>query len=84
MLNFWQLDGKIVAPTSSKAWGPGLLQWLEFTKLVGITVRGSGTIDGNGAVWWQDSSYEDDPLDGRSTLLNPSNGTLKQSHPISV
>ncbi|XP_073032329.1 polygalacturonase At1g48100-like [Primulina eburnea] len=84
LLNFWQLDGKIVAPTSSKAWGSGLLQWLEFTKLVGITVTGSGTIDGNGAVWWQGSSYEDDPLDGRSTLLNPSNGTMKESPPISL
>ncbi|KZV42550.1 Pectin lyase-like superfamily protein [Dorcoceras hygrometricum] len=71
----FQLDGKIVAPKSSKAWGSGLLQWLEFTKLVGITVTGSGTIDGNGAVWWQDSSYEDDPLDGQS---------MEQSPPISL
>ncbi|XP_073130983.1 polygalacturonase At1g48100-like isoform X2 [Henckelia pumila] len=81
----FQLDGKIVAPTSSKAWGSGLLQWLEFTKLVGLRVTGSGTIDGNGAVWWQGSSYEDDPLDGPSTLINPSNGTLmQQSPPISL
>ncbi|KAJ0113616.1 hypothetical protein Patl1_02772 [Pistacia atlantica] len=65
----FQLDGKIIAPTSSQAWGSGLLQWLEFTKLKGITVKGKGVIDGQGSVWWADSpkhhptddsmSYED-------------------------
>ncbi|KAH1128769.1 hypothetical protein J1N35_000147 [Gossypium stocksii] len=51
----FQLDGKIIAPTSSKAWGSGLLQWIEFTKLKGITIKGKGTIDGQGSVWWNDS-----------------------------
>ncbi|GFY83136.1 pectin lyase-like superfamily protein [Actinidia rufa] len=51
----FQLDGKIMAPTSSEAWGSGLLQWLEFTKLKGITIRGSGIIDGQGSVWWNKS-----------------------------
>lgn len=50
-----QLDGKIIAPTSSKPWGSGLLQWLEFTKLKGITIKGKGVIDGQGSVWWDDS-----------------------------
>jgi polygalacturonase len=50
-----QLDGKIIAPTSSKSWGSGLLQWLEFTKLQGITIKGKGIIDGQGSVWWEDS-----------------------------
>ncbi|KZV17818.1 Pectin lyase-like superfamily protein [Dorcoceras hygrometricum] len=77
----FQLDGKIVAPTSSSPWGSGLLQWLEFTKLVGITIKGSGIIDGNGAVWWQLSPYEDDPTDGQSRLVIPLNGTLEQTHP---
>lgn len=49
-----QLDGKIIAPTSSGAWGSGLLQWIEFTKLKGITIRGKGVIDGQGSVWWND------------------------------
>ncbi|CAA6661213.1 unnamed protein product [Spirodela intermedia] len=31
---------------------PGLLQWLKFTKLRRITVRGRGVIDGRGASWW--------------------------------
>ncbi|MBA0579687.1 hypothetical protein Gorai_021936, partial [Gossypium raimondii] len=51
----FQLDGKIIAPTSSKAWGSGLLQWIEFIKLKGITIKGKGTIDGRGSVWWNDS-----------------------------
>ncbi|XP_011098761.2 polygalacturonase At1g48100 [Sesamum indicum] len=52
----FQLDGKIIAPRSSGAWGSGLLQWLEFTKLKGITIRGKGSIDGQGSVWWDDYS----------------------------
>ncbi|KAL0286989.1 UNVERIFIED_CONTAM: Polygalacturonase [Sesamum angustifolium] len=36
--------------------GSGLLQWLEFTKLKGITIRGKGSIDGQGSVWWDDYS----------------------------
>jgi len=50
-----QLDGKIIAPTSSAAWGSGTLQWLEFSKLKKITIRGKGVIDGQGSVWWNDS-----------------------------
>ncbi|OAY29494.1 polygalacturonase At1g48100 isoform X2 [Manihot esculenta] len=50
----FQLDGKIIASTSSGAWGSGLLQWIEFTKLKGITIRGKGVIDGQGSVWWND------------------------------
>ncbi|XP_022928201.1 polygalacturonase At1g48100 [Cucurbita moschata] len=59
----FQLDGKIIAPTSPSAWGSGLLQWIEFTKLKGITVKGTGTIDGQGSVWWTDDSPTDDPTD---------------------
>ncbi|TXG54679.1 hypothetical protein EZV62_019935 [Acer yangbiense] len=51
----FQLDGKIIAPTSSGAWRSGLLQWLDFSQLKGITVRGKGIIDGQGSVWWNDS-----------------------------
>ncbi|XP_047962057.1 polygalacturonase At1g48100-like [Salvia hispanica] len=36
----FQLDGKIIAPTNSGAWGKGLLQWLDFSKLKGIAIRG--------------------------------------------
>ncbi|CAM8953125.1 unnamed protein product [Rhodiola kirilowii] len=71
----FQLDGKIIAPTSSKAWGKGLLQWLEFTKLIGITIRGNGVIDGSGSVWWQSTLY-DDLVDSEEKLIVPLNKTL--------
>ncbi|XP_057447437.1 polygalacturonase At1g48100 [Lotus japonicus] len=48
----FQLDGKIIAPTSPSAWGSGTLQWLEFTKLSKIAIKGKGVIDGQGSVWW--------------------------------
>ncbi|XP_073146445.1 polygalacturonase At1g48100-like [Henckelia pumila] len=80
----FQLDGTIIAPTAgSESWGSGLLQWLEFTKLVGITIRGSGKIDGNGAVWWQDDSafHEDDTWDDESNFLVPLNETISVPKP---
>uniref|UniRef100_A0A2N9IX59 Pectate lyase superfamily protein domain-containing protein n=1 Tax=Fagus sylvatica TaxID=28930 RepID=A0A2N9IX59_FAGSY len=51
----FQLDGKIIAPTSSQPWGSGLLEWLDFTKITGITIQGKGVIDGQGSVWWGNS-----------------------------
>ncbi|OMO59178.1 Glycoside hydrolase, family 28 [Corchorus capsularis] len=76
----FQLDGKIIAPTSSGAWGKGLLQWIEFTKLKGITIRGKGTIDGQGSVWWNDSPTFD-PTAQDSTTNDMINGELKGSMP---
>lgn len=80
---FSQLDGTIIAPTSSKPWGSGLLQWLEFTKLKGITVQGSGTIDGRGSVWWKESPYAA-PTDEESRLLVPLNNTVKENPPVII
>ncbi|KAH6809589.1 Pectin lyase-like superfamily protein, partial [Perilla frutescens var. frutescens] len=74
----FQLDGTIIAPTSSSPWGSGILQWLEFTKLVGLTIKGSGTIDGNGAVWWQSAPDDDD----QSKLIVPFNSTIVQTPPF--
>ncbi|CAI9275100.1 unnamed protein product [Lactuca saligna] len=49
----FQVDGTILAPTSSNAWGSsGLEQWIEFTQLLGFTIKGKGTFDGRGSVWW--------------------------------
>ncbi|KAG6573735.1 Polygalacturonase, partial [Cucurbita argyrosperma subsp. sororia] len=45
----FQLDGTIIAPTDFKVWGKGLLQWLQFTKLIGLTIQGHGVIDGRGS-----------------------------------
>ncbi|KAL1539352.1 galacturonan 1,4-alpha-galacturonidase [Salvia divinorum] len=80
----FQLDGTIVAPTGSSHWGSGFLQWLEFTKLVGLTIKGSGTIDGNGAVWWQSAPYDNDPFDDQAKLIFPTNLTFGQKPPAPV
>ncbi|KAL1804446.1 hypothetical protein ACET3Z_033093 [Daucus carota] len=74
----FQLDGTILAPTNFKPFGSGLYQWLEFTKLVGITVQGKGFIDGRGAIWWQDYS-SDDPLDGEVELIVPLNNSVAEN-----
>ncbi|XP_010925884.1 polygalacturonase At1g48100 [Elaeis guineensis] len=67
----FQLDGTIIAPTSSTAWGSGLLQWLEFTKLRGITIQGSGTIEGRGSIWWTGSESDVDPINARLSAKMP-------------
>lgn len=82
-LSLLQLDGTIIAPTNAKAWGSGLLWWIEFTKLRGITIRGNGVIDGKGSVWWQDSPF-DDPVDDEAKLIIPLNRTAKENSPIPV
>ncbi|EAY75104.1 hypothetical protein OsI_03000 [Oryza sativa Indica Group] len=57
------LDGTIVAPTSAKAWDSGLLQWIEFTKLNGVSIQGNGIINGRGQQWWTYSDTDDDEND---------------------
>ncbi|KAI4328278.1 hypothetical protein L6164_020645 [Bauhinia variegata] len=73
----FQLDGTILAPTDPKVWGGGLLQWLEFSKLVQITIQGKGVIDGKGSVWWQDHPF-DDPIDDEEKLIVPLNQTARR------
>jgi polygalacturonase len=50
----FQLDGTIVANTDSGAWcsGNAVQQWLEFRSCTGLTIQGSGTVDGQGSHWW--------------------------------
>lgn len=45
-----------------------MLKWVEFTKLKDITIRGRGTIDGRGSVWWS----SEDPFDEFSNDLTSS------------
>ncbi|CAL0330994.1 unnamed protein product [Lupinus luteus] len=71
----FQVDGTIIAPTNPNAWGRGLLQWLDFTKLVGFTIQGNGIIDGRGSVWWEDHQF-DVPIDDQQKLLVPINHTI--------
>ncbi|XP_061356983.1 polygalacturonase At1g48100-like [Gastrolobium bilobum] len=77
----FQLDGTIIAPIDPNAWGEGSLQWLEFTKLVGITIQGKGVIDGRGSVWWQDFPF-DNPIDDEEKLIVPLNHTKRPPVPI--
>ncbi|KAM7464635.1 hypothetical protein LguiA_032756 [Lonicera macranthoides] len=63
--------------------GSGLLQWLEFTKAVGITVQGGGIIDGRGSVWWKDTQF-DDPIDNDGKLIVPLNNTVEENPPIAT
>ncbi|XP_052157882.1 polygalacturonase At1g48100-like [Oryza glaberrima] len=50
----FQLDGTIVANTDSGGWcsGNAVQQWLEFRSCTGLTIQGSGTVDGQGSHWW--------------------------------
>ncbi|KAG8077332.1 hypothetical protein GUJ93_ZPchr0007g4269 [Zizania palustris] len=59
----FQLEGTMLAPTSAKAWGSGLLQWIEFTKLNGIAIQGNGMINGRGQQWWTYSDTDDNDDD---------------------
>ncbi|XP_065873748.1 polygalacturonase At1g48100-like [Euphorbia lathyris] len=79
----FQLDGKIIAPTNSYIWGKGLMWWIEFTKLKGITIQGTGTIDGSGSVWWQDYPVNE-PIDDETKLIIPLNNTLEHHPPMPV
>ncbi|KAG5534916.1 hypothetical protein RHGRI_022882 [Rhododendron griersonianum] len=80
----FQLDGKIIAPTSSAAWGSGLQQWLEFTKLNGITIRGSGTIDGQGSVWWNESPVDNPTNDLESSASSAKESNYSSSQEVSI
>ncbi|KAE8704952.1 pantothenate kinase 2-like [Hibiscus syriacus] len=79
----FQLDGTIIAPTDSRPWGKGILQWFEFSKLKGITIQGKGIIDGRGSGWWQDAPYED-PYDDEWKLVIPLNSTVQERPPMPV
>ncbi|KAI3969134.1 hypothetical protein MKW92_024235 [Papaver armeniacum] len=52
---FVQVDGDIVAPTRD-GWNGGLPRptdtWITFNNVNGLTINGSGRIDGRGSDWW--------------------------------
>ncbi|KAJ7974590.1 Polygalacturonase [Quillaja saponaria] len=84
----FQLDGKIIAPTSSASWGSGLLQWLDFSKLKGITIKGKGIIDGQGSVWWNDSPTNNPTHETRSSIsqysVESNSGGLPSTKPTAL
>lgn len=53
----WQVSGTIVAP-DSKSWKQcGSQCWLSLYDVQGLSIDGSGTIDGNGRGWWNQVIY---------------------------
>ncbi|XP_062234021.1 polygalacturonase At1g48100-like [Phragmites australis] len=57
----FQVDGTILADTGSTAWHSGdVTQWLEFKNVRGLTIQGSGTVDGHGSQWWSGRDGDDD------------------------
>ncbi|XP_024543067.1 probable polygalacturonase At1g80170 [Selaginella moellendorffii] len=50
-----QLDGVLVAPGFFDWNSTNRRQWLRFQHLDGFTLEGTGTIDGQGESWWEQS-----------------------------
>ncbi|XP_010921358.2 polygalacturonase At1g48100 [Elaeis guineensis] len=50
----FQVDGVLMPPNGPDCWpeSDSKLQWLVFYRLDGMTLRGEGTIEGNGEEWW--------------------------------
>ncbi|XP_047958478.1 polygalacturonase At1g48100 isoform X3 [Salvia hispanica] len=51
-----QIDGTLLAP--SKVWSSpksSLYQWMNFKWLQNFTIKGAGTVDGQGSNWWASS-----------------------------
>ncbi|XP_072093163.1 polygalacturonase At1g48100 isoform X2 [Arachis hypogaea] len=52
-----QIDGTLVAPEEASSWPKSsLYQWINFKWLQNFTLKGSGTLDGQGSNWWTTSS----------------------------
>ncbi|KAF3328538.1 Polygalacturonase [Carex littledalei] len=48
-VNF-QIDGNITAP--NRIWTTERITWISFNNINNLNVYGQGTIDGQGAIWW--------------------------------
>ncbi|XP_059658687.1 probable polygalacturonase At3g15720 [Cornus florida] len=65
----FMISRKIVAPSSPNAWkGRDASQWLAFSGVSGLNVYGSGTIDGQGKGWWDQSCRYHPELQGCTKL----------------
>ncbi|XP_058772292.1 polygalacturonase At1g48100 [Vicia villosa] len=55
-----QIDGTILAPPQVSSWPKSsLFQWINFKWVQNFTVKGYGTIDGQGFNWWNNSELSD-------------------------
>lgn len=49
-----QIDGTLLAPPRVGSWPKSSwFQWLNFKWVHNFTIRGTGTIDGQGSDWWR-------------------------------
>ncbi|GLJ05360.1 hypothetical protein SUGI_0016820 [Cryptomeria japonica] len=82
-----KVDGTVIAPINPKAWASKPLNWINISKLNGITILGRGTFDGQGAAWWKLSqSYYKYSSKGGSTLpsVRPTALRFYGSYDVSV
>ncbi|KAK2374389.1 galacturonan 1,4-alpha-galacturonidase [Trifolium repens] len=55
-----QIDGTILAPPEVSSWPKSsLFQWINFKWVQNFTIKGYGTIDGQGSNWWSSSELFD-------------------------
>lgn len=47
-----QITGVIVAPGDVESWRGNNENWLMFSGVQGLTLTGTGIIDGKGQDWW--------------------------------
>ncbi|XP_059654744.1 polygalacturonase ADPG1-like [Cornus florida] len=80
----FMISGKIVAPSSPSVWkGRDASQWLGFSGVSGLNVYGSGTIDGQGKGWWDQSCRYHPDLQG-CTKLAPTTLKFLSANDISL
>ncbi|XP_075076919.1 polygalacturonase QRT2-like [Nicotiana tabacum] len=66
---YFVISGRLVAPSSPAIWtGEDASQWLAFRNVSGLIVDGSGTIDGQGQGWWDQSCRYHPDMEGCTRL----------------
>nr|GMC72068.1 O-fucosyltransferase 23-like [Ipomoea batatas] len=66
---YFMISGEIIAPSSMGTWkGRDASEWVVFRDVKGLTIDGSGTIDGQGKPWWDNSCRYHPSLVGRGTV----------------
>ncbi|OIT01571.1 PREDICTED: probable polygalacturonase At1g80170 [Nicotiana attenuata] len=66
---YFVISGRLVAPSSPGIWtGQDASQWLAFRNVSSLIVDGSGTIDGQGRGWWDQSCGYHPDMEGCTRL----------------
>ncbi|KAH0735819.1 hypothetical protein KY285_011526 [Solanum tuberosum] len=66
---YFVISGSLVSPSSPSVWtGQDSSQWLSFRNVSGLVVDGSGTIDGQGKGWWDQSCRYHPAMEGCTRL----------------